>query len=82
MDNKKYIFCRNCGEKYYESVKFCRKCGKKIIYNEQKNNDVLENEIKEENEVKDKYIKENKNFTDSSYFFPQFLQNIYFLLSI
>ena len=60
MDNKKYIFCRNCGEKYDESVKFCRKCGKKIIYNEDENNDALENEIKEENEVKDKYIKENK----------------------
>lgn len=60
MDNKKYIFYRNCGEKYDESVKFCRKCGKKIIYNEDENNDALENEIKEENEVKDKYIKENK----------------------
>ncbi len=58
MDNKKYIFCRNCGEKYDEAVKFCRKCGKKMIYHEDKNNDALENEIKEETEVKDKYIKE------------------------
>ena len=44
MDNKKYIFCRNCGEKYDEAVKFCRKCGKKMIYHEDKNNDALENE--------------------------------------
>lgn len=62
MDNKKSVFCGNCGDKYDEPVKFCRKCGKKMIYHKDKNNDVLENEIKEETEVKDKCRKSVKLF--------------------
>ena len=39
MEEKKFMFCTNCGNKYEKDQKFCTNCGQPIAPVEQSNND-------------------------------------------